>query len=111
MVESQLKDRVKKFLAVEHVSNSEFAKMAGVSAAYISSIKKNIGLSTLQKLVKINPSVNLSFLLFGVGSMYNASDTEIEKLRAENKQLSEKVLYLSKIVDLYEQKDRATNAK
>lgn len=34
MVESQLKDRVKKFLAVEHVSNSEFAKMAGVSAAY-----------------------------------------------------------------------------
>lgn len=111
MVESQLKERVKKFLLTEHISNAEFAKIAGVSAAYISSIKKNIGLSTLQKLVKVNPSVNLTWLLFGTGSMYSASDTELEKLRAENKQLSEKVLYLSKIVDLYEQKDRANNAK
>lgn len=111
MVENQLKDRVKKFLQLEHVSNSEFAKLAGVSAAYISSIKKNIGLQTLQKMVRLNPALNLSWLLFGVGSVYNASETELEKLRVENKQLSEKVLYLSKIVDLYEQKDRATNAQ
>lgn len=111
MIESQLKERVKKFLLTERISNAEFAKIAGVSAAYISSIKKNIGLSTLQKLVKVNPAVNLTWLLFGTGSMYSASDTELEKLKVENKQLSEKVLYLSKIVDLYEQKDRATNAK
>lgn len=111
MVESQLKERVKKFLQIEHVTSSEFAKMAGVSSAYISSIKKNIGLNILQKIVKINPAVNLSWLLFDVGSMYNASEKELEKLRVENARLLDKVQDLSKIVALYEEKNRATNAQ
>lgn len=103
-----LKDRVKKFLLQERISNSEFARKAGVSLAYTNSIKKNIGLDVLTKIVDINPAVNLSWLLFGIGSMYTNDTATIEKLQRENRELSDKVAMLQKIVQLYERTESGT---
>lgn len=105
---NNLKDRVKKFLLQERISNSEFAHRAGVSHAYTNSIKKNIGLDVLAKIVEINPAVNLSWLLFGIGSMYTNDTATIEKLQRENRELSDKVAMLQKIVTLYERNENGT---
>lgn len=108
MNDNTLKNRVKKFLETERVSNSEFAQRAGVTPAYIYAIKKNIGIPILQKLVEINPAVNLSWLLFGVGSMYNNDTAMIDNLQRTNRELSDKVAMLQKIVSLYERTENGT---
>ncbi len=102
-----LKQRVKKFLSTERIGSTEFAKLAGVSTAYTNSIKKNIGLDVLAKIVEINPAVNLSWLLFGIGAMYNNDNTRIAQLQKDNKELSDKVALLQKVITLYERNENA----
>lgn len=102
-----LKQRVKKFLSTERISSTEFAKLAGVSPAYTNSIKKNISIDIMQKLVEINPAVNLSWLLFGIGAMYNNDNTRIAQLQKDNQELSDKVSLLQKVITLYERNENA----
>ena len=104
---NNLKDRVVKFLFTERISNSEFAEIAGVSAAYVNSIKKNISFEILHKLYLINPRVSISWLLWGIGEMYNNNNSTIKNLQEENAQLREKVAMLQKIVSLYERNENA----
>ena len=106
-MDNALKDRVKKFLEIERISNSEFAEIAGVSAAYVNSIKKNLSFEILEKLYKINPRVSISWLLWGAGEMYNNNASTIKSLQDENAQLREKVAMLQKIVSLYERNENA----
>lgn len=101
-----LKDRVKRFLEMEGLSNSEFAEMAGVSNAYVNSIKKNLSFEMLEKLYKINPKVSMPWLLWGAGEMYSNNDT-VKALQDENAYLREKVAMLQKIVSLYERNESA----
>ena len=108
MAENQLKSRVKKFLETERVSNSEFGELAGVSPAYVTSIKKNLSFEVLEKLYAINPRINLGWILWGKGEMYTNSAATIKILERENAELKEKVAMLQKIVDL---QDRVQNAK
>jgi len=107
MMISTLKDRVKKFLDEERVSNSEFATMAGVSAAYVNSIKKNMSFEMLEKLYKINPKVSIPWLLWGTGEMYSDDVNTLKMLQDENVNLREKVAMLQKIVSLYERNESA----
>lgn len=53
-MDKTLKDRVKRFLTVERLTYSEFGRMAGVSAAYVNSIKKSISFEMLEKIKNIN---------------------------------------------------------
>lgn len=55
MIDSQLKERVKKFLSYCRISNTEFAEIASVTPAYINSIKKNISFEVLEKIAELNP--------------------------------------------------------
>lgn len=55
-MDNSLKDRVKKFLETERISNSEFAEIAGVSGAYVNSIKKNLSFEILAKLYSLKDS-------------------------------------------------------
>lgn len=107
MIDNELKTRVKKFLEVERISNSQFAEIAGVSAAYVNSIKKNLSFTMLHKLYSINPRVSISWLLWGIGEMYNNNNSTIKNLQEENAQLREKVAMLQKIVSLYERNENA----
>lgn len=109
MEHNTLKDRVKKFLDNERISNSEFSKLTGVSVAYVNSIKKNMSFEMLEKLYRINPRVSISWLLWGVGEMYNNNASTIKMLQEENKRLQDKVTMLEKIVSLYERNENAKN--
>lgn len=102
-----LKDRVMKFLFSERVSNSEFAEIAGVSAAYVNSIKKNISFDILHKIYLINPRVSISWILWGEGEMYQNNQSQVKSLQDENARLRDKVTDLQKIVALYERNENA----
>lgn len=102
-----LKDRVKKFLLTERISNSQFGEIAGVSDAYVACIKKNLSFAVLQKLYYINPRVNLAWILWGDGEMYNNDSSALKNLQTENVALREKVAMLQKIVQLYERNENA----
>lgn len=105
-MDNTLKDRVKKFLVNERISNSKFSEMAGVSEAYVNSIKKNLSFEILSKLYSINPRVSLAWLMWGVGEMYH-DHSALKTLQDENAQLKEKVAMLEKIVMLYERNENA----
>ena len=104
---NNLKDRVVKFLFTERISNSEFAEIAGVSAAYVNSIKKNISFEILHKLYLINSRVSISWILWGEGEMYHNKQSTIKSLQDENARLKDKVSDLQKIVALYERNENA----
>lgn len=115
MEDNTLKTRVKKFLEFSKISHTEFARMASVTAAYVTNIRNNITVPVLRVLKEINPQLNLDWLLLGVGEMLNTTaetyKTQIEALKAEhgkyveylkanNADLREKVALYQKIVKL-----------
>lgn len=104
---NNLKDRVKKFLVTERISNSQFGEIAGVSDAYVASIKKNLSFEVLKKLYYVNPRVNLAWLLWGDGEMYNNDSSALKSLKEENATLREKVAMMQKIIALYERNENA----
>lgn len=102
MEQNTLKIRLKKFLKSERISNTEFATICDVSAAYVTSVKQNISFEILQKIVNINKNLNLNWLLFGTGMMYSNSTEEIERMKKTISEQNEKIAMLQKIVELYE---------
>lgn len=104
---NSLKERVKKFLSAERVSNSEFATIANVTPAYVSSIKKNLSFEVLEKLYRINTRVSIAWLLWGYGEMYSNTSTVVKNLQEENAQLKRENAMLQKIVALYERNENA----
>ena len=109
MTDNELKSRVKKFLEREHITASDFAKKNGLSAAYVNSIDKNMSFAIVEKLYKINPTISLTWLLFGAGEMYRNTAESYEALKKENADLREKVSMLQKIVTLYERNENGIN--
>lgn len=109
---NNLKDRVMKFLYSERISNSEVAEMAGVSAAYVNSIKKNLSFKVLHSLYLINPRVSLSWILWGEGEMYQNNQSQIKTLQEENARLKDKLADVQKIASLQSKViERVENAK
>lgn len=96
-----LKDRVIFFLKKSEISFSDFSRMAGVSAAYIPSLKQNIGIEKLKILKKINPDLSLDWLLLGKGEMLSNYET-LKKLEKENADLKRENSLLQKLVNAYE---------
>lgn len=105
MIETQLQQRLKKFLSAERISNSEFGRLTGTSASYVTSVKTSISFSMLEKIQNLNPQLNIGWLIFGTGAMYRGESAELETLKRENIALREKVSLLQKIVDLHEKNE------
>ena len=108
MADSQLKERLKKFLATERISNSDFGRMTGTSASYVTSVKTSISFDMLAKIQKINPRLNLAWLILGTPPMYTDDNTELETAHKEIAALRKEVAMLQKIVDLYERNENGT---
>lgn len=102
MTDTQLKERVKKFLAAEKITNSEFGKITGTSASYVTSIKTSMSFDMVAKLLKINPRLNLEWLIVGTPPMYSNDNTELKTAQKEIADLRKEISYLQKIVALYE---------
>lgn len=105
MTETQLQQRLKKFLSAERISNSEFGRLTGTSASYVTSVKTSISFKMLEKIQNINPQLNINWLIFGTGEMYRGESAALESIKRENIALREKVSLLQKIVDLHEKNE------
>lgn len=124
-MDNTLRMRVKKFLEFSKISHADFARLAGVTPAYVANIKNNVTVPVLEILKNINPGLSLDWLLLGRGDMLaiTAADVlakdqehaakldkiaqdhaaEVEKLNKINAELSEKVALLQRIIDLNDQ--------
>lgn len=109
MIENQLKERLKKFLNSERISFSEFGRLTGTSASYVTSVKTSISFDMLAKIVKLCPRLNLQWLVLGTGAMYSNDNTELETAHKEIAALHKEVAMLQKIVELYERNENGTS--
>ena len=102
MIDTELQERLKKFLNAQRISNSEFGRLTGTSASYVNSVKSSISFPMLRKIQEINPRLNLGWLIFGVGTMYTNDNAALETALKENAALRKEIAYLQKIVELYD---------
>ena len=71
MTETTIRERLTSFLENEKVSKAEFGKRIGVSNAFVTSLKKSISPDKLQRIKEEFPTLNIDWLQFGTGTMYN----------------------------------------
>ena len=97
------KERLSDYLAYKGISKSEFGRTIGVSAAYISSMRKSIQPDKLRRIIESYPDLNTSWLLTGEGSMLvenspselNQTPSEVEKTSSEEKTMRIPLLPIS----------------
>lgn len=102
-----LKDRVKKFLVMERISNQDFAKLAGVSESYVAAIKKAINFKVLHVIYTINPRISLAWILWGEGEMYSNAQIELKQMQQTIAHQADKITDLQTIVELYKRNENA----
>ncbi len=64
-----LKDRLLYFLKAEGINNSQFARLIGVSGAYLSSMRKSMPEEKIARLLQAFPRLNRDWLIYGEGEM------------------------------------------
>lgn len=89
--DNSLIDRLKIFITFTGLSNSQFADRAGIPRPTLSQLihgrNKSINDLLLRKLHDGFPSLNITWLLFGLGNMQE--DSNIEFSKAQNEYFSE----------------------
>lgn len=80
-MEKTVKERLVLYLNSKGIGYNKFEKMAGLSNAYISNLKKAPGANILNKILKAAPDLNREWLLTGEGEMYNEDIQLAEDLR------------------------------
>lgn len=65
-----VKERLIRLLKAEKMSQAEFARLMGVSVAYVSAMRKALPAAKIVKLKEIFPELNRDWLLYGEGEMY-----------------------------------------
>ncbi len=67
--EDDVKSRLSSYLEHKGISKAEFGRAIGVSAAYITSMRKSIQPDKLKIIAKVYPDLNRDWLLYGDGEM------------------------------------------
>lgn len=75
-MEQTVKYRLEQFLKNRGIKKTEFAKTIGVSNSYITSMRKSIQPDKLEKINYSYPDLNMSWLLYGEGTMLRDRETE-----------------------------------
>lgn len=75
-MEQTVKYRLEQFLKNRGIKKTEFAKAIGVSNSYITSMRKSIQPDKLEKINYSYPDLNISWLLYGEGTMLRDRETE-----------------------------------
>jgi hypothetical protein len=68
-----MKKRLVEFLNYLNIGQNKFAKNVGLSGGYFSTIKDNITVETVKKILSVYPELNVRWLLTGEGEMLNNS--------------------------------------
>jgi SOS-response transcriptional repressor LexA len=66
-----IKDRLIKYLSYLSIGQGKFEKATGLGNGFISKIKKDVSTSSIEKIRKTHPDLNINWLLTGVGEMLN----------------------------------------
>lgn len=75
---STVKGRLIHLLKEKRMSQTEFARLMGVSPTYLGAMRKSISDERLKRLMEIFPDVSRDWVLFGEGEMYQEEDTSSE---------------------------------
>ena len=73
-MEETVKERLKRFIKAEGISEREFCRRVGVGSAYIQSIRKSIMPDTLQQITIQFPRLNPIWHMLGDGDMYQPEE-------------------------------------
>ena len=68
-MENTVKERLTKYLKYKNISKIDFGNSIGVSAAYVSSIRKSIQPDKIKSIALNYPDLNIDWLLTGEGNM------------------------------------------
>jgi predicted transcriptional regulator len=66
---NKMKERLIKFLAHLGIGQNKFAKNVGLSEGYFSTVRDNITVETVKKILAVYPELNINWLLTGEGEM------------------------------------------
>ena len=98
-METTAKERLMKYLYKKDIKSNYFCSKIGVSAAFISSMRKSIQPDKLYSIAVNFPDLNIEWLLTGQGNMYRKSYENV------NKEDMELLSVVKKFQDQIEKKD------
>lgn len=75
-MENTVQGRLKAYLAKSKISQTDFGKSIGVSAAYVGSIRKGIDPEKLKAIATAYPDLNIDWLVYGEGEMIKTPEPE-----------------------------------
>lgn len=75
---SEVKDRLLEYLKFKRMTQAEFTKLMGVSGAYIGAMRRSISDEKVNKMRKLFPDLNITWLLYGDGEMLVSEISERE---------------------------------
>ena len=99
-METTVKERLMKYLYKKDIKSNYFCSKIGVSAAFISSMRKSIQPDKLYSIAVNFPDLSIEWLLTGQGNMYRKSYENVNK---EDMELSDVVKKFQNQIEL---KDR-----
>jgi transcriptional regulator with XRE-family HTH domain len=94
MENGTVKSRLIEYLESKHLSKSDFSRKIGVSASFVTSIRKSIQPDKIKSIALYFPELNIDWLLTGEGNM--------EK---ENKERSTNNLLIEELRDNFSKKE------
>lgn len=75
-----VKERLEAYLEYRRVSKSEFGRSIGVSASYVSAIRKSIDKEKIKRIEEQYPDLNIDWLLYGQGKMIKGAYDRIDQI-------------------------------
>lgn len=79
MILMTVKNRMLEFLEHLDMSQNKFEMTVGLSTGFVNNIGDSIRTKSLEKITKVYPDLNTSWLLTGVGEMLNGENPTTEK--------------------------------
>lgn len=75
-MKSTVKERLESFLKLEKISKTEFGKRIGVSASYVTGIRKSLAQEKISSIAREWPDLNIEWLLTGEGEMLKSQSAK-----------------------------------
>lgn len=78
-----VKERILEFCKVEQIPIKHFEEKCGMSNGYVSSMRKGLGYSKLENVLKAFPQLNKEWLLNGNGVMFQEQENRFRKAKGD----------------------------
>lgn len=82
-MKSIVSERLKEFIKFKRISVNKFEQLCGLSSSYVSNINKAPSYDAIDKIKKVFPELNETWLLEGTGNMVNENITAYKEEKSE----------------------------